>query len=949
VWRNGILIGDGLSAQNHGDSRCILIDGSRNFAVEGEFDYVCWEAGGVYPPVSVSDETPPAAPAGLAAEGGPGVVALDWDSNTEDDLAGYNVYRSETSGGPYDLVGSPSGSAYVDTDVVDGTTYYYEVTAVDGSENESEPSEEASATPGFNDPAEVGSFAHCLRFETDGELPPVEGAADGWTLDATWNADPDNPPTMSVSGGLLHFESVLSGQHALIMPTDGASAWSTEIDPSVSYTLEVSVRVESGTGGVVIWVGNGATRLILRVDTNGIFTWSGDQLHGGDNSSRLVAVRMGYDAVSGLYFVWRNGNLIGAGLAASAATNRTWVVLIDCCSSTQATGEFDHVCWDATGLYPPATVDDGVAPAAPAGLVAQGSIGAVALDWDSNTEDDLAGYNVWRSETAGGPYDLVAENIVASELADMDVINGTTYYYVVTATDIWGDESDPSTEASATPSLPEEVGATSFAHCLHFDEDGVLPSVEGAADGWAEDAAWNQNDPDPPVLNVFGGRLIFESVLPGQQAITMWTGSAWETEINSDISYTMEVNLRVTASSGDKSGAVLWLANGDTRLVLRVDTTGVYTWSGLELDTEGDNSSDFVTIRIGYDAVIGLYYVWRNGVLIGAGVPPDAAAHQGRTAVFLVDCCSTVQVAGEFDYVCWTPGGIYGPDLVAPAAPSDLVATAGESEVSLDWNDSAEADLAGYNVYRSEVSGGPYDLIAMGVAASDYLDDTAQNDVTYYYLVTAVDTSGNESDDSDEASATPADVTAPGAPVGLVATPGDNQVFLDWDDNTEADVAGYNVLRSEVSGGPYAEIATGVAVSEYLDDTAQNDVTYYYTVTAVDASGNLSEAAEEVSATPEAPGGLQRPGDTNQDGTTDISDAISLFDFLFLGNVKALPCGDTTGEDAANVTLLDWNRDSTLDLSDGVGLLAFLFQGGAPHPLGGDCVRIVGCPEACTP
>ena len=90
---------------------------------------------------------------------------------------------------------------------------------------------------------------------------------------------------------------------------------------------------------------------------------------------------------------------------------------------------------------------------------------------------------------------------------------------------------------------------------------------------------------------------------------------------------------------------------------------------------------------------------------------------------------------------------------VEPAAPTNLVVVAGDSQVSLDWDDNTEADLAGYNVYRS--TGRGYVQIASGVAVSDYVDNTVTNDITYYYLVTAVDAGGYESDYSNEASATP--------------------------------------------------------------------------------------------------------------------------------------------------------------------------------------------------
>jgi hypothetical protein len=95
-------------------------------------------------------------------------------------------------------------------------------------------------------------------------------------------------------------------------------------------------------------------------------------------------------------------------------------------------------------------------------------------------------------------------------------------------------------------------------------------------------------------------------------------------------------------------------------------------------------------------------------------------------------------------------------DLTPPAPPTGLVATPGSGQVALDWTDSPELDLDGYNVYRSNVSGAFYSMLnATPVAASDYVDTSVMNGSTYYYVVTAVDTSANESADSAEVSATP--------------------------------------------------------------------------------------------------------------------------------------------------------------------------------------------------
>src|SRR5437870_12096772 len=69
------------------------------------------------------------------------------------------------------------------------------------------------------------------------------------------------------------------------------------------------------------------------------------------------------------------------------------------------------------------------------------------------------------------------------------------------------------------------------------------------------------------------------------------------------------------------------------------------------------------------------------------------------------------------------------------------------------WSPSSST-VAGYNVYRGGVSGGPYTRInaSLGVLAS-YTDTSVQSGQTYYYVTTAVDSNGVESGHSNEASA----------------------------------------------------------------------------------------------------------------------------------------------------------------------------------------------------
>jgi len=65
-------------------------------------------------------------------------VSLSWDPSTSQ-VAGYNVYRGSTSGGPYSKINSTldPGTAYTDSTVASGQTYYYVTTAVNSSGQES--------------------------------------------------------------------------------------------------------------------------------------------------------------------------------------------------------------------------------------------------------------------------------------------------------------------------------------------------------------------------------------------------------------------------------------------------------------------------------------------------------------------------------------------------------------------------------------------------------------------------------------------------------------------------------------------------------------------------------------------------------------------------------------------------------------------------------------------
>jgi hypothetical protein len=76
----------------------------------------------------------PTTPTGLTAFPIHGFISLQWSANpSSDHVTNYNVLRAASSGGPYSAIGSPTNNSYNDNTVVSGTTYYYEIQAINAA------------------------------------------------------------------------------------------------------------------------------------------------------------------------------------------------------------------------------------------------------------------------------------------------------------------------------------------------------------------------------------------------------------------------------------------------------------------------------------------------------------------------------------------------------------------------------------------------------------------------------------------------------------------------------------------------------------------------------------------------------------------------------------------------------------------------------------------------
>lgn len=97
--------------------------------------------------------------------------------------------------------------------------------------------------------------------------------------------------------------------------------------------------------------------------------------------------------------------------------------------------------------------------------------------------------------------------------------------------------------------------------------------------------------------------------------------------------------------------------------------------------------------------------------------------------------------------------------------------------VQVTWNPNTEPDLSGYKLYHGTASGQYGEPVDVGNVTGHVMEITPQYGATYYFAVTAYDTSGNESGYSDEATCFIPDGRAPEKPTGLRAI---IQAIISW-------------------------------------------------------------------------------------------------------------------------------------------------------------------------
>ena len=220
---------------------------------------------------------------------------------------------------------------------------------------------------------------------------------------------------------------------------------------------------------------------------------------------------------------------------------------------------------------------------------------------------------------------------------------------------------------------------------------------------------------------------------------------------------------------------------------------------------------------------------------------------------------------------------VHVPAVLTLPPPPDLAAELTGDGVVLTWTSAGELQNVPnvqhrYRVYRRDESSGK-DAIAGEVpipvpapvpgpstepGPAHFTDSAFAWERTYLYRVTAVTIVKRpdsevqvEGDDTPPVRVIAHDVFPPSVPAGLQAAfSGEGQKpFIDliWAPVTNADLAGYNIYRSEANAAAIKLNSELVKAPSYRDSAVASGKTYTYSVSAVDVRGNESQRSEPAS------------------------------------------------------------------------------------------------------
>jgi len=495
--------------------------------------------------------------------------------------------------------------------------------------------------------------------------------------------------------------------------------------------------------------------------------------------------------------------------------------------------------------------------AAPGGLSVEGGVGQIRVLWGASVDEDLRGYNVYRSLRPDQGYERLLGNEGLSfttgqtSYVDSAVVGGETYYYAVSAV-TGGGESSRSVFAGAQVGR-DEVGPGS----------PVGLSAVGAEGSAAVELRWSapSRDADGGVLTGLGGYVVYRSKGDGEGLLAVDTLAVGERSYRDEgleggaVYYYAVSGVDGLGNEGTRSGSVsvtVWgiAAPGGLSVEGGIGQITLNWSANTDEGLRGYNVYRSSRPDQGYSRLSG-----REGLSFTTGQTTylDTAVTGGTAYYYQV---SAVTASGESERSAFG-GATVLFDIRPPAAPTLLTgqAVVGDPEkLSISWKapttDINGADLTGisrYQVYRASASAGPFSQVGTSTSAA-FTDTGLTAKTTYYYEIEAQDANGNIGPRSSVLALTSGGVDLPKNVRLSSTTPSSATsppvVTIAWDAATGA-IVQYEVQRTTVANSTqdtdFVSVLPNEVSTSREDNTVSRGATYYYRVRARDVDGRYSD------------------------------------------------------------------------------------------------------------
>ena len=535
---------------------------------------------------------------------------------------------------------------------------------------------------------------------------------------------------------------------------------------------------------------------------------------------------------------------------------------------------------------------DQVAPGPPQNLSAiadKDDFGQITLTWAGSTQDSdggqltgLKGYSVFRSEGSTNSFQRVAEvSLDVREYVDLELSQLTTYFYTVSALDGAGNESARASVVQVRTEGPDQVAPgppQNLSAIADKDDFGQITLTWNLP---TENAIGNPLEDLASIVvfrseNGSGGFSVVDTLDKDQRHfVDMGLSASTEYHYSlSAVDQSGNESLRVNSVSVVTNGPDVLAPASPSNLFVEVaeQNIGIVTlnWDAPKVDEDGSTLKDlqgYFVFRSRGDmssfkkiAVIGVELVEYEDIEI-----EDFTTYFYQVSAF--DSSGNESAMSTAFRIITS-----GPDRISPATPENLSVFPSEEnygQIELSWDRpkfDAEGeslqDLYSYIIFRSTSANNS--MVAIDTVESDvevYIDTGLVPRRTYFYTITATDGLENESRRATTVSvvAPGKDVVAPSFPTGLYAEAHavDNQIILTWNapnvDSDGGDLSGlsdYVLLRSVESGSQFSVIDTiSSDETRFVDNIGLLAATeYQYKMQALDIEGNRSLFSGIVSA-----------------------------------------------------------------------------------------------------